>query len=248
MGSMAENQGMTEAVIEHLFRKRIPFVLCNIGGSDKSSKFIMETVMAKLTKDQKNKDGTITKAKYSDRVYGKDWINLGYVMVLGWPSLNVFTKDMSALYPTDYYKNDTRDYKKLPIMKPTKAEIDPKTEKPIRSINIDDVYMAFVVTYSPCEDWIPFVHGVYNTPLAFGCAGIESSTKYRFLTSGQLKGLLVSVRGGAEYDVLLNPDKPAERTTLATTLIAPLAYGHLVIIFAIILGNIGYFAGRRRRS
>ena len=107
--------------------------------------------------------------------------------------------------------------------------------------------MVFAVTYSPFEDWVSWVHGIYGTPVAFGCAGIQSTVTYRFLPPKQLVGMLVGVRGSAEYDALLYPDNPDERKSLGTDLIVPLAFGHLVIIAAVVIGNIGYFASRGRR-
>lgn len=236
-GSLGENQGQAEAVIDHMFREKIPFILVSLG-NDKAPQYINKAVIKKFTQDEYKDGKLIRKAKYGDRVYGKDWINLGYTLG-GWQVMQLVAKDIQAVFRKDIDGNDTSDFTKLPIMQ--------KVENREGKSSIDGVGILYAVTYSPDENWIAFVHGMYGTPTIFGCAGIESSTKYRFVTSQQLSGLLVSVRGGAEYDVLLNK-KPKDRVNKSTELIAPLAFGHLVIIAAIIIGNVGYFAGRRRRS
>ncbi len=221
-GSLGENMGQAEAVMEHLLSKRIPFVVVSIGNA--LAPPFAESVLKKLTEGPN--------AKYPGRVYGKDYVILGFAPPNSWQIMQQIAKDTKKQFKVDYRGTSTSDYEKLPIMEHVN--------------NIDDIAMIFCVTYSPDENWIAFIHGVYGTPVAFGCAGIESTTKYRFITSKQLIGLLVSVRGAAEYDVLLH-DNATDRTNKGTELIVPLAFGHLVIIAAIVLGNIGYFAAKKRR-
>lgn len=217
-GSQGENWGQVEVVFEHLLRKRIPFIVTSVEITPLGPQFA-DKVIEKLVRE-----------KFPDRQYGVDWVNLGYTKG-GWQAMQQIAKDIRI-----QYKKDTRGYllddaERLPLMQ--------------RVRNIEDIYLLYSVTYSPLEDWIPFVHEVYGTPIAFGCAGIQSTTYYRYLLSGQLIGMLVGVRGAAEYDALLHPD-PRERRSMGSKLIVPQAFGHLVIILAVILGNIGYFAARRR--
>lgn len=228
-GSMGENEGQAEAIIDHLFRERIPFIVTCIG-NEKAPQFV-NGVIERFTQDTIIDGKVVRKAKYPGRVYGKDWVNLGFSVPWGWQSIQQIMKDIHVQYKADYQGTPLEE---IPLMQ--------------RVRNADDIYMIFAVTYSPSEDWVSFAHGIYGTPVAFGCAGIQSTTTYRFIPSGQMVGMLVSVRGSAEYDALLYPDDRSQRVNKGTQLIVPLAFGHLVIIFAIIMGNIGYFAARRRRS
>lgn len=61
------------------------------------------------------------------------------------------------------------------------------------------------------------------------------------MAAGQLKGLVVGLRGGGEYEKLIN--KPGE----ATAGLDAISTTHILIFICVILGNIGYFAARRAR-
>lgn len=216
-GSMGENEGQVEVVFEHLLRRRIKFVVVSVEITPLAPQFA-DRVIERLVRE-----------KFPDRRYGVDWVNLGYTKG-GWQAMQQIARDIRL-----QYKQDTRGYalddaQHLPLMQ--------------RVRNINDIYLIYSVTYSPMEDWISFVHEVYGTPIAFGCAGIQSTTYYRYLLSGQLVGMLVGVRGSAEYDALLHPD-PNQRRSRGSQLIVPQSFGHLMIILAILMGNLGYWSKRR---
>lgn len=217
-GSLGENMGQGQVIVDHLFRRRIPFIVVDIGGSAQGPQF-----MNAVIKD-------IHDRKYPDRRYGTDWVNLGYNPIWGWQVITLVAKDIHKAFPKDYQGTKVDD---LPLMR--------------RTHNIDDISLIYTVNYSPCEDYISFVHGVYGTPIAFACAGIQSTTEYRFIPPRQLVGMLVSARGSAEYEVLMYPNNPEMRVSKGTELIVPMTYGHLVIIFGVLIGNIGYFAERWKR-
>lgn len=217
-GSLGENWGQVEVVFEHLFRKNVKFVVISLDMTPMGPQFA-DKVINKLVRE-----------KFPNKKYGVDWVNLGFTKG-DWQAMQQIARDIRRQYPQDSRGYSLDDAKHLPIMQHVH--------------NIDDVHMIYSVTYSPMENWIPFIHGVYGTPIGFGCAGIQSTTYYRYILAHQLSGMLVGVRGAAEYDALLNSDIK-KRTSLGTQLIVPQAFGHAVIIFAVILGNIGYFASRRK--
>jgi hypothetical protein len=65
---------------------------------------------------------------------------------------------------------------------------------------------------------------------------------YSFVNAGQMTGLLGGMKGAAEYEKLIgHPDK-AMRGMDAQSL------AHMAIIFLVIVGNIGFFATRKRKS
>lgn len=218
-GSLGENWGQVEVVFEHLLRERIRFVVISLEITPLGPQFA-DKVISKLVRE-----------KFPDRKYGVDWVNLGYTKG-DWQAMQQIAKDIRKQYKKDSRGYSLDDADHLPLMRSVRT--------------IDDVYMVYSVTYSPMENWIPFIHGVYGTPIGFGCAGIQSTTYYRYVLSDQLVGMLVGVRGSAEYDALLNSDIK-RRTSLGTRLIVPQAFGHTIIILAVVLGNIGYFAARKRR-
>lgn len=217
-GSLGENWGQVEVVFEHLFRKRIKFVVISLDITPQGPKFA-DKVISKLVEE-----------KFPDRKYGTDWVNLGYTKG-EWQAIQQIAKDIRKQFKIDSRGYSLDDAQRLPLMQQVR--------------NIDDIYMVYSVTYSPTENWIPFIHAVYGTPVGFGCAGIQSTTYYRYVLAGQLVGMLVGVRGAAEYDAILHPEA-GDRVSLASKLIVPQSFGHTVIIAAVIIGNIGYLASRRR--
>jgi len=221
-GCIGEVRGQTEALFEHLLRNRTPFIVFALDG-DVNAPSYTEDIMKKMLKAH---------PEFADRKYGVDWVNLGITRT-GWQAMQVMAKDFKQQFPTDSRGTSTKDYEKLPIMQ--------------RINDIKDVGLLTCSDYWPKEDYVGFVHEQYGTKLAFGGGGISSTTIYRYMPSGQIAGFLVGTRGGAEYDRLLHPNIK-DRVNLGSKLIVPLAYGHLVIILAIVLGNIGYFATQRKRG
>lgn len=220
-GSDGENRGQTEAVFEHCLRERIPLVIMSLDGDVNAPKYIDDCMTNVMNRRKELKD----------RKYGVDWVNLG-ITKTGWAAMMQMAKDFKKQFPNDIHNNKTDDYEKLPIMK----KID----------NIKDVGLLVCINGWPAEDYVPFMHEQYGAKLAFAGCGMSSTTLYRFLPSGQISGFLVGIRGAAEYDALLHPN-PDERVNHGTKLLVPLAYGHLIIILAIVLGNVGYFASQHKR-
>lgn len=220
-GAIGECKGHSQAMFEHMLRNRTKFIVFALDGDPLAPGYTDE-IMAELLK----------KPEFADRKYGVDWVNLG-ITKTGWQAMMLMAKDFKRQFPKDVKGYSTTDYEKLPIMEYIK--------------DINDVAILACTNYWPNEAYVTFIHEQYKTPLLFGGGGISSTTLYRYLPSGQISGFLVGTRGGAEYDALLHPN-PEDRNNLASKLIVPLAYGHLVIILAIVLGNVGYFATQRKRG
>lgn len=217
-GSQGENKGQVEVVFEHLFRIGAPFVVMSLD-VELGPQFADEVLI------------NLVKRKFPNKRYGVDWVNLGYTKG-DWQAMQQIAKSVRSQFKKDSRGFSLDDAQNLPLMQ--------------RVRDINDISLIYCVTYSPNENWISFIHGVYGTPIAFGCAGIQSTTYYRYILSKQLVGMLVGVRGAAEYDSILHPKSLAARTSQGTKLIVPQAFGHAIIILAVVLGNIGYFASRRR--
>jgi hypothetical protein len=61
-----------------------------------------------------------------------------------------------------------------------------------------------------------------------------------FLQSGQLSAILPGLTSSAEYELLIN------RKGLAIAGVDAVSMSHILVILLVILGNIGYFASRRK--
>jgi len=111
--------------------------------------------------------------------------------------------------------------------------------------NYNDVKAVLNVSGTSATDWwISYGVGRYNVPLAIGVTGVMATDYYPYWQTGQIFGLLGGLKGAAEYETLVGtPGKAVEGMKVQMV-------AHLIIIFFIIVGNIGYFAttkDKRRR-
>lgn len=153
--------------------------------------------------------------------YGRDYVDLGFkpgsqAVILGIGS------GFRTTYPTDK-KGTPLD--QLPLMK--------------RVADYGDVGLGIdLATGSTPAAWIPYAHQRYHLPLAIGVTAVMATDFYPFLQTGQIVGMVNGLRGAAEYEYLVDhPDVGALGMSSQSV-------AHMVIILFVILGNIGYFAGR----
>ena len=106
------------------------------------------------------------------------------------------------------------------------------------------VSMVIDVTGQATIDlWYQFLTPT-QVKIGLGCTAVMAPEQYPFLDSGQLSGLLTGMKGGAEYEQILNAPGgglPA---------MAGQSFAHLYIFILILLGNLSVLAGwiaRRRR-
>ncbi|MBN1212005.1 MAG: hypothetical protein JXA92_05455 [candidate division Zixibacteria bacterium] len=164
-------------------------------------------------------------AEQYGKVYGVDFVNLGYkanyVAVL-----KGMGSSIEAIYPTD---NLSTPLSELPLMNEVK--------------NYDDIDFIYVVADNGIVDyWISIVNALYGTPVGCGVTAVMAPKFYAFVSAGQMTGLLGGMKGAAEYELLLG--QPAR----ATTGMDAQSLMHLLIIGLVLMGNIGYFAGRRQKG
>jgi hypothetical protein len=161
-------------------------------------------------------------AKYG-KVYGVDFVNLGYkanyVAVL-----KGMGSSIEAIYPADNSGTPLRD---IPLMKNVK--------------NYNDVKFIYVVADNGIIDnWISIVNAQYNVPIGGGLTAVMAPKMYSFVESKQLVGLLGGMKGAAEYELLVQHEGNAVRGMDAQSMV------HLLIIFFVIVGNIGFFMIQRQ--
>lgn len=88
--------------------------------------------------------------------------------------------------------------------------------------------------------WIPYGQEKYGFAFAAGCTAVMAPDLYPFLDSGQLTGLLGGLAGAAEYETLIDLHGSASKGMSAQSM------AHLIIVVFVLMGNIAYFAARRR--
>jgi len=97
------------------------------------------------------------------------------------------------------------------------------------------------------KEYVQLVQSRYNLKIVAASTAVSLTDLTPYYQSGQLLGLAGGMVDTAEYEILvarflgLDPKEGVGAKALDV-----LNIGHLVVIFAIVLGNVIYFAGRRR--
>ena len=208
--TVAETEPMAVAGLRHLFRKDCRVLTLStipLGGPS-----MAEQVTRRI-------------AREFGKVYGVDYVNLGYKF--GYVSvLKGMGTFIESIYPTD---NSGTPLSELPMMATVK--------------NYEDVRFIFVVADNDIVSyWISIVNAQYGTPVGTGTTAVGAPKYYAFVGSGQLTGLLGGMKGAAEYELLIGARDMAEKGMGMQSLV------HLVIILMVIVGNVAFFAGGRTRK
>ncbi|MGB2769427.1 MAG: hypothetical protein WBC88_06850 [Candidatus Zixiibacteriota bacterium] len=163
-------------------------------------------------------------AREYDKEYGVDYVNLGYkygyvAVMLG------MGRRIADIFPRDNYNTKLED---IPLMQEVQ--------------NYDDVDFLFAVADNATVDyWVSLVNAQFGLPMGAGVTAVMAPKSYSFLQTGQMVGLLGGMKGAAEYEKL------SRNPGMATRGMDPQSIIHVVIIIFIVLGNVGYFVGKRSK-
>ena len=162
-----------------------------------------------------------------------DWVNLGYktgggIMIVGMGS------SISATFPAD-------------------AEGTPLSEIPVmnRIERLADFDMIISLSAGDpgIPAWVMMAGDRFDVPIGGGCTAVSAPQFYPYLGSGQMVGLLGGLKGAADYETLIRENASEDMPPgTATPGMAAQSIAHLVIMGFIVIGNLAYLAGRRRRG
>lgn len=203
-----ETEPASRAALHHLFRKNckvLTMTTIPLGGP---------SISERVTRDV---------AKDYDKVYGVDFVNLGfkpnYVAVLSGMGSSI-----KAIYPTD---NAGTPLEQLPMMDGIN--------------NYDEIEFIFIVSDNAIVDyWISIVNAQFHTPVGAAVTAVSAPKYFPFVASKQLDGLLGGMKGAAEYEILVGKSASAVKGMDAQSLV------HFLIIAMVLLGNFGYFMSRKK--
>jgi hypothetical protein len=154
--------------------------------------------------------------------YGTDYIAFGYI-----PGREVavaqLAEDFRGLLSKDFYQNDLDDF---PLGRDLRGGEDVALIISADSVGLVDLWVRHWAT--------PF--GTKVLPFGTASAAVSAAPYYPDLVQGVVSG----IRGAAEYELLINFPEDGLRST------DMLSGTHLVIIAAIIVGNILYFTTERK--
>jgi len=162
--------------------------------------------------------------------YGEDVVYLGYktgvdAVILG------MGENIKNVYPIDY---SGRPLDSLPMMHSVQR---------LRDISMIVALSAGTPGYS---DWLAYAQSRYGMRVGTGLTAVSAADAYPFLQSGQLTGLLAGMKGAAEYEVLIQKSGYSKAYMPAVAAMDSQSLAHVVIMLLVIIGNIAYFATRKR--
>jgi hypothetical protein len=165
-----------------------------------------------------------TAVKMFHKKYGTDYVNLGYkdgrqVAILS------MGENIRSTYPKDEYGTPVD---KLPAM------------NGINALKDFDLVVSVSSGSPGTKEWVTLVQGRYNLKMVAACTAVSAPDYIPYVQAHQLIGLAGGMAGSAEYEKLVG------YKGMAAAGMDVLSVGHLLIVLAIILGNVSYFMGRRR--
>jgi hypothetical protein len=203
----AELEPMALAILRHAFSKNLRVLgLC----LSSTGVTLVESEIAAVAKEY-------------GKVYGKDFVYLGYQP---YPGVVILTmgENFRTPFPRDYYGTPLDS---IPMMRGVR--------------NYDNVGLVFTVNAtSGIDQWIIYGQGRYKFPFGLGSAAVMATNYYQYVQSGQLFGIISGLRGAAEYEILIG------KGTVARKGMDVQSVAHALIIAFIVLGNIAFIVERRR--
>jgi hypothetical protein len=209
-GGIPEMVPMTRTAIRHLMDKKCKVIITVLwnGGPGLVDKVVRQVI----------------ETEYPDRVYGVDYVNLGYkagdeaVMVLmGQGILNAF--------PRDYRGDETRN---MPIM------------KGVRDYSSFPMLVSISSGYPGTKEWVQQVQARFHIDMVAGVTAVSAPEYYPYLQSKQLLGLLGGMAGAAEYEKARGEKGSATRGMDAQSV------AHYFVALCILLGNVVQWSKGRR--
>jgi len=164
-------------------------------------------------------------AKEYNKKYGSDYVYLGFkpqyiaaILSMG--------ESIADTYPEDYLDRSYYDNEMLKNVN-----------------NYDDIAgVISIADGSLTTHWIEYGASRYNVRVTAAVTAAMMTTYDPYIASNQLYAMFGGLRGAAEYEDLINIGGAGKRGMLAQSV------SHIYIIILIIIGNIMYFAGRRKRG
>ncbi len=161
------------------------------------------------------------------KTYGVDWINLGYIPGSE-PAMRAFGDDMAKAVAKDYIEG--KNLSEFPLM------------QSVNSAEDIDLIISIETGTPGLTEWLRQWQEPYRVPIVVGCIGVSAPGMAPFLQSGQLSALLPGLTSSAEYELLIN------RKGLAIAGVDAVSMSHILIVILVVLGNIGYFVNRGKKS
>ena len=221
-GTRPEMDPMSTAVLLHCFMKKLKVVSISyvVYGAGVAEHLFKET------------ERLYTEQTGEELVYGEDYCYLGfkpgeYAMIIK------LGQDIKETCKQDGYNIDVYT---LPILK-EKNKLG------------DYPYMVNLHDDSYADMWILYGHERTGLKMGSVCTAVMASGMYPFIQAGQLTGVVGGLKGGSEYEQLLNEKydlkKPLVKATAGMDIQSVI---HILIILLMLLGNFAYIMKSRQEK
>jgi len=205
-----EMQPMARALLRHLFgRNARVLAMCLWPEAPGMAQEALQTTAAEF-----------------GRVYGRDYVFLGYKPGASSVILNM-GQSFADTFPAD--ASGTR----VDSLEVTRS---------IRNLGSVDLVIDLAAGDSVEYWWIPYGQEKFGFPLVAGCTAVMAPDLYPFLQSGQLTGVVGGLAGAAEYESLVGSPGAATAGMRAQSVT------HVIIVLFVLGGNAGYLVTRRRHG
>lgn len=162
---------------------------------------------------------------YPGKRYGIDFVIIGYR-----PGRDLWLDQMTrdAWAASSGVDLTGASFSELPLM----AEF--------RSLKDARFLMVFAAGTPGTPEYIKVAAAPLGKPLGVSCTSVEVPGTMPYLSSGQIVGGILGMKGAAEYETLLGHSGPATAGMDAQS------FAHALMVLLILGGNAGYFIERRR--
>jgi hypothetical protein len=218
-----EVEPMAIAVLRHAFAKRKKVLVLSLWVEmlGLAQKALTQVTEEFNTKAETNADSII---------YGRDYVFLGWTPPPLVPMLGM-GESITGVYPADYYGNQTDT---LELMQ--------------KIINYNDIGILVALSGSAVpKSWVAYAQNRFGVAVGVGCTAVSGADFYPYYQTGQFSGLMVGMKGAAEYEELVEENLKITEKRMASESMLSLTYAHIIIMVFIIVGNIGFFFQRRRK-
>jgi hypothetical protein len=211
------------AILRHAFKNRIKVLALSL--------YVQPLGLAQNALNTVTEEfNSVAETNADSILYGRDYVFLGWQpgAILAMLAMG---ENIASFYKTDYYGNRTDT---LPLM------------KKIKNYNNIDLVVSICGSDLP-KYWIAYAQNRFGVKVASGVTAVSGSEFYSYLQTGQFCGLLVGMKGAAEYEEIIEQNLDIKARRKASEALPSLTYAHLIMIAFIVIGNVGYFIKRRRK-
>ncbi len=222
--TLPEIEPMGIAVLRHAFHRRIKVAVLSL--------YVQPLGLAKKALDQVTEEFNQRATSRTDSIiYGRDYVFLGWQPPPIVPLLGMGIS-ITNVYKTDYYGYRTDS---LPMM------------RRVRNFNDVGILVSLSGATAPLW-WIAYSQTRFGVAVGAGITAVSASEFYQYYQTGQFSGLMIGMKGAAEYEELVETRLMLKDRRKASEALGSLTAAHLTMIAFIIIGNVGYFIRRRSKG